>query len=144
MLPIKITCDYDHTWIGHPLNVVFRVNGRTIHLDVGGKQANSFTKTVKLEEGEHEFCVNIFGKDDTNTLINKSGEVQQDTFIQIKNIEFDGVSINSMINDDDSFAKFYVKDSENIKSKSLIFGENGSLKFTFACPIHTWLLEKLF
>ena len=144
MLPTKINCAYDHVWIDHPLNVEFQIDGRTIHLDVGGLQSNNFNKTIKLQEGEHEFCINIFGKNESNTKINELGKVLEDSYIQLKKIDFDGVTINSMINDDEHFAKFYVKDSGIVKSKSLILGENGCLKFKFACPIHTWLLEKLF
>lgn len=144
MSKIKITCEYNHTWISHPLVIKFMIDDRIIHLDVSGNNQNKMEKVIEVDDGDHNFSMEISGKDFKNTIIDESNTVTSDTNIEVVNLEFDDVSINSMINHDTDFAKFFVANSNIVKTKSLIFGENGTLKFTFSSPIYSWLLEKLF
>ena len=130
-LPIKhsvyFNLIYTHNWINHPLFFEILINDRSINLDISGHQHNALNKKVIL--AKHNIIkFRLFNKDNDNTVVNESGEIVEDSFIDLQKIVIDEINLTQILK----------------RSATTGLYKNSITEFAFDMPIEQWLLEKLF
>ena len=130
-LPIKhsvyFNLIYTHNWIKHPLFFEILINDQSINLDVSGHQHNALNKKVILAK-QNVIKFRLFNKDNDNTVVNESGEIVEDSFIDLQKIVIDEINLTQILK----------------RSATTGLYKNGITEFAFEMPIEQWLLEKLF
>ena len=130
-LPIKhsvyFNLIYTHNWIKHPLFFEILINDRSINLDISGHQHNGLNKKVILAK-HNVIKFRLFNKDNDNTVVNESGEIVEDSFIDLQKIVIDGINLTQILK----------------RSATTGLYKNSITEFAFDMPIQQWLLEKLF
>lgn len=104
------------------------------------KVGHTFTE----DEDQHQFKIVLKNKQDYHTTIDENGNILEDTIIDVKDICFDTVNIDSMMHD---LAKY--KHDTNGNSNILTepfhghLGCNGTVTLDFHLPFYMWLLENM-
>ena len=125
-LPIKhsvyFNLIYTHNWIKHPLFFEILINDRSINLDI-----SALNKKVILAK-HNVIKFRLFNKDNDNTVVNESGEIVEDSFIDLQKIVIDEINLTQILK----------------RSATTGLYKNSITEFAFDMPIEQWLLEKLF
>jgi hypothetical protein len=84
------------------------------------------------------------GKKQEDTKVDESGNIINDSIIDIKNISFDDIEIDQLVYG----LSEYIHDSNGTSEKSSHkfyghMGCNGYVELKFSCPIYLWLLENM-
>ena len=123
------------------------LNDNVIKTTTLSKEMNEITFTSDLSEGNHAIKIELYGKDNKQTVVNSSGEIEKDQLIDIKDIIIDGVQLGYLV-----WSKSYFEaDKQNPGYEHLpdrlfnfaTIGYNGVFVLPFQVPTYIWLLENL-
>jgi hypothetical protein len=144
MNTIPLEFDIGTTNADSALGVRISVDNTVIYDTAHVTETYHFSHDLSDEDGEHELCIELYGKLPEHTQINEIGEIVKDSLISIDNIMLDGISI-------DQISRSLIKYSHDFNgSQSAIVDEfygsmgcNGHARLQFTTPIYLWLLENM-
>jgi len=97
-----------------------------------------------LEDGPHKLQIRLNNKHWTDTILNDDNTIQKDMLLNIKDIEFDNVSIGSLL-----WKSVYVLDEPQMYNNQQVtslpqcvtLGWNGAYTLEFRSPGYVWILN---
>jgi len=120
------------------------INGQTIYDNPHMTETYHFCHDISDEDGEHELCVEMYGKLPEHTQIDEAGKITQDALLSIANIHLDGISIDQISTDLIEYHHdFNGSQPATVDQFYGTMGCNGQLKLKFTTPIYLWLLENM-
>ena len=140
MTKIKLSMDYTHQWINHPLLILFYIDNRIIHIDNSGATQNRITKNVACSGLNHQFQMEIRNKNNDNVIVDTNGNVEEDSYVKINSFCFNNFEMADRIATQD-LSTFYIDNSQHTLTKTLTFAHNGILRFDFKVPLYSWILR---
>ena len=109
----------------------------------------------ECQEGEkYQLILNRQGKDNSQTVMDKDGNIEKDQMLHIKSIEIDEIDISGLVYEG-VYKPVYPEPwyseqktagttpPETLKNVTQM-GHNGTWTFTFESPFYMWLLENLY
>ena len=132
--------EYEHVWIDHPLDLVIKIDDRTLHMDVSGAKNTTIHKKISVEQGDHVLTLSVTNKNDRSTTVDEQKKILKDSYVKIK----------KMLIDDFDFGRIMFSESKHIDNHNNItispggVYTNGTWSLNFTTPVYIWLLEKLF
>ena len=136
---IQLQLEYENHWIDHPLYCEVKVDGRLVHLDLSGQKSVSINKKIALEGKDHILSIRMYNKNNKNVIVNDN-KIEQDSFIEIKNVFIDDLNITTMTLINSNF----VADDGTTLHKVSGLHMNGVWNFTFNTPLYEWLLQEMY
>ena len=140
MTKIKLSMDYTHQWINHPLLILLYIDDRIIHIDNSGAKQNKIIKNVACSGSNHQFQMEIRNKNNDNVIVDANGHVEEDSYVKINSFCFNNFEMADRIATQD-LSTFYIDNSHHTLRKTLTFAHNGILRFDFKVPLYSWILR---
>ncbi|WP_353482442.1 hypothetical protein [Haliscomenobacter sp.] len=120
------------------------VNGVKIYDNAHVTETHHFSHDISDEDGEHELCIELYGKLPEHTQINDAGEITQDALLSVANIQVDGIDISQISANLIEYHHDFNGGQAAIVDRFYgNMGCNGQLKLQFTTPIYLWLLENM-
>lgn len=102
--------------------------------------------SIELSDADGDHCLKFVLKNKTveHTVINESGEIIQDSLINIENLNFDGLELGYALTEHAVYTHSFNTDQPQIQDKFFgTLGCNGTVALKFSTPIYLWFLENL-
>jgi hypothetical protein len=120
------------------------VNGVKIYDNAHVSETYHFSHDISDEDGEHELCIELYGKLPEHTKINDAGEITQDALLSVANIQVDGIDLSQISANLIEYHHDFNGGQDAIVDRFYgTMGCNGQLKLRFTTPIYLWLLENM-
>jgi len=95
-------------------------------------------------EQEHELKFVLKNKTQDHTKVDETGNILQDSVVEIKNLRFDDIEIGHMFYEKAVYHHNFNGSGADIKDKFYgTMGCNGTVSLKFTTPIYLWLLENI-
>ena len=140
--PIDLHIDirYTHHWINNPLTICTKIDTKTINVDISGGKDNSFYKTIKLEDGEHQLLFSCNNKTNMHTKTDQFGKIIEDSYMKLVHLKINDIDVIELVKRQAYFIK---ENGDRIVPNDGIW-LNGTLCFDFKTPLYDWFLECVF
>ena len=103
-----------------------------------------FSHDIDDQDGEHELCIELYGKLNKHTVVNQACEITQDSLLTVGNLQIDSIELGNIMQERMEYHHDFNGTQEPIVDKFYgAMGCNGQLKLTFTTPIYLWLLENM-
>lgn len=100
--------------------------------------------TVLDDDGDHELCIVIAGKNSAHTQVDSQGNIIKDVVVNITNVTVDGIDISHLFNEKCVYTHDFNGTTPEIAEKFYgTAGCNGTISFKFSTPLYLWLLENM-
>jgi hypothetical protein len=117
---------------------VFDTDNVTESISVSGDLPDDSADT------EHTLKLVLKHKTPEHTKISESGEILDDTCLEISELSFDDIRLGHLVNDLSVYEHDFNGTSEKGQHKFFgTMGCNGTVKLKFTTPIYIWLLENM-
>lgn len=101
--------------------------------------------TFDEDEEQHQFRIVLKNKQHYHTVIDKDGNIITDTIIDIKNVSFDDINIDTLMHEHAVYSH-KTNNEQNDLSNYKFYGHlgcNGTVTLDFHTPFYLWLLENM-
>ena len=92
----------------------------------------------ELEEGEQDIVIEMYNKQDGDTVQDESDNILKDVVLNIDNIEIDEIELEQLLWINSEYTSSAGKITECVN-----LGWNGFWKLSFSVPTYLWFLENL-
>ncbi len=137
---ILLHLEYEHVWIDHPLDLVVKIDDRTLHIDVSGAKHTTINKEIAIEPGDHALTLSVSNKNNTSTTVDEHENILEDSYIKIKKLLIDDFDFGQIMATESKHTDI----NNNITISPGGLYTNGTWSLSFTTPVYIWLLEKLF
>tara|TARA_Y100000114_G_scaffold34531_1_gene30020 strand:- start:2428 stop:2868 length:441 start_codon:yes stop_codon:yes gene_type:complete len=132
--------EYEHVWIDHPLDLVIKIDDRTLHMDVSGAKSTTIDKKISVEPGDHLLTLSVSNKNNRSTVVDEHNNILADSYVKIKKLFIDEIDFGRIMLSESK----HVDNNNNITISPGGVYTNGTWSLNFTTPVYIWLLEKLF
>ena len=132
--------EYEHVWIDHPLDLVIKIDDRTLHMDVSGAKSTTIDKKISVEPGDHLLTLSVSNKNNRSTVVDEHNNILADSYVKIKKLFIDEIDFGRIMFSESK----HVDNNNNITISPGGVYTNGTWSLNFTTPVYIWLLEKLF
>ena len=132
--------EYEHVWIDHPLDLVIKIDDRTLHMDVSGAKSTTINKKISVEPGDHLLTLSVSNKNNRSTVVDEHNNILADSYVKIKKLLIDEIDFGRIMFSESK----HVDNNNNITISPGGVYTNGTWSLNFTTPVYIWLLEKLF
>lgn len=132
--------EYEHVWIDHPLDLVIKIDDRTLHMDVSGAKSTTIDKKISVEPGDHLLTLSVSNKNNRSTVVDEHNNILADSYVKIKKLLIDEIDFGRIMLSESK----HVDNNNNITISPGGVYTNGTWSLNFTTPVYIWLLEKLF
>lgn len=141
---VKISLDVVNSSEFHNLGIELSIDDRVFFDNNISAGSHRIIHEISDQEKECVFKITLKNKTAEHTKIDPAGEIISDALIEIKNLEFDGINVDQLLQThgeyihdvngtgDMAVHKFYGK-----------LGCNGTVALKFTTPVYQWLLDNL-
>ena len=143
MNPYTFSCQVSATESDCPLNLNIFIDGQSVFNElVSTTQDLSFE--LQDDKQEHKIQFTMTGKLPGSTVINDQGNLVKNPMLQISEIKFENINCDLWVWKN----AVYQHDFNGAQEKfndifSGAMGCNGTVTFSYTCPIYVWLLDIL-
>lgn len=95
-----------------------------------------------LDEGNHAISIELYNKNDGDTVTDDDENIINDVILNIDNIELDQVSLDTLLWTKSVYTPNDTSITEPVTG-CVNLGWNGTWKLEFSTPVYLWLLENL-
>ena len=132
--------EYEHVWIDHPLDLVIKIDDRTLHMDVSGAKSTTIDKKISVKPGDHLLTLSVSNKNNRSTVVDEHNNILADSYVKIKKLLIDEIDFGRIMFSESK----HVDNNNNITISPGGVYTNGTWSLNFTTPVYIWLLEKLF
>lgn len=93
---------------------------------------------------DHELGIELADKTHEHTRINNSGDIVDDSVIEIAQVSLDDIELGQVFVDHATYDHDYNGNGPTVQQKFYgILGCNGIVKLKFSSPVYLWLLDRM-
>jgi hypothetical protein len=141
---IAIEFDVDTTDPDAQLGVKIQLDDQVIYENAHVVDAYHVCHAVDDDEGQHQLVIELFGKNDTHTVLNTAGEIVKDAMLALRDFKIAGIDATQAVTEIAMYHHDFNGTQPAVVDK--FFGDmgcNGQVRIKFTTPIGLWLLENL-
>jgi hypothetical protein len=102
------------------------------------------TINIDDSDSDHELHIILKNKTNNDTVVDESGNILKDKYINIKNFNFDDIDIDQIITETATYTHNFNGNRDRVVDKFYgTMGCNGTVSLKFTTPVYLWLLENM-
>jgi hypothetical protein len=140
-----ITADVNANWTENPLGLEVWLNEVLMQdfAEIVGPTSVSILVNDNVEQ-EHELKFVLKNKTQDHTKVDETGNILQDSVVEIKNLRFDNIEIGHVFYEKAVYHHDFNGSGADTQEKFYgTMGCNGTVSLKFITPMYLWLLENI-
>ena len=144
MSEIKLTLDISNTSDCNDLEIELWIDQNKFFDQNISTGVHSVEHVFQEDEDDHEFKIVLKNKQIDHTLVDENGAIIKDVIIDILNISFDDINIDTIMHEIATYNHDKNGTDKLITDKFYgHLGCNGTVTLNFSMPFYLWLLENM-
>jgi len=141
---ITIEFDVSTTDPEAALGIKIQLDNQLIYQNTHMVETYHVAHDANDDKGEHELVIELFGKNDTHTVLDTAGEIVKDAMLCLRDFKIAGIDATQVVVQQSQYHHDFNGTQPAIIDQ--FFGDmgcNGQVRLEFTTPVYLWLLENL-